>query len=92
MRVSHHGVYPVWSAFQAGRRLAVECGYCDQPHLIRDFQIFSDFTPDGFLPQNGAERPLQGHVPLNGSGVGRFYLILKQAAEGKNEVEEARFC
>jgi AraC-like DNA-binding protein len=26
-------------------RLAVDCGYCDQPHLIRDFVAFSGFTP-----------------------------------------------
>ncbi len=45
-------------------QLAVECGYFDQSHLIRDFQIFSGFTPAGFLRQKGAESPLQRHVPL----------------------------
>jgi AraC-like DNA-binding protein len=45
-------------------QLAVECGYFDQSHLIRDFQIFSGFTPAGFLHHRGVERPLQRHVPL----------------------------
>jgi AraC-like DNA-binding protein len=29
-------------------QLALECGYFDQSHLIRDFQEFADSTPDNF--------------------------------------------
>ena len=45
-------------------QLALECGYFDQSHLIRDFQQFSGFTPAGFLHEKGAQRPLPGHLPL----------------------------
>jgi len=30
-------------------RLAVDCGYFDQSHMIRDFLAFSDFSPADFL-------------------------------------------
>lgn len=30
-------------------QLALDCGYFDQSHLIRDFQEFADSTPDSFL-------------------------------------------
>lgn len=30
-------------------QLALECGYFDQSHLIRDFREFADSTPDGFI-------------------------------------------
>lgn len=32
-------------------RIAVDCGYYDQPHFINDFRLFSGLTPSAFLEQ-----------------------------------------
>lgn len=44
-------------------RFAPDCGYFDQSHFIRDFQLFSDLTPTEYVRQR-SERVLQNHVPL----------------------------
>lgn len=30
-------------------RIAVDCGYADQSHLIRDFKVLSGFTPQSLI-------------------------------------------
>lgn len=52
-------VAPDWA------RVAVDCGYFDQSHLIRDFLAFSGFSPAGYLRQR-SERVLPNHVPQAG--------------------------
>ena len=44
-------------------RLAFECGYCDQPHLIRDFRLFSGLSPTGCLHAHG-DQVKENHVPV----------------------------
>lgn len=46
-------------------RIAVDCGYFDQPHLIRDFQEFSGLTPADYL-RHQSEQVLPNHVPQTG--------------------------
>jgi AraC-like DNA-binding protein len=43
--------------------LALDCGYCDQAHLIRDFKAFAGITPTVYLGRRG---PHYNHVPLVG--------------------------
>jgi AraC-like DNA-binding protein len=54
---------PNWPA------LALECGYCDQSHMIRDFLAFSGYSPTEYLgrQQAFAEQGLRtkhNHMPL----------------------------
>jgi AraC-like DNA-binding protein len=54
---------PNWPA------LALECGYCDQSHMIRDFLAFSGFSPTEYLSRQRtfAEQGLRikhNHMPL----------------------------
>ena len=42
-------------------RVAVDCGYSDQPHLIHDFRAFSGIHPTAYRPTPNAGR---NHVPL----------------------------
>ena len=46
-------------------RVAVNCGYFDQPHLIRDFQEFSGLTPADYH-RRSIEQVLPNHVPQPG--------------------------
>ncbi|MEX0611330.1 MAG: helix-turn-helix domain-containing protein [Pirellulales bacterium] len=43
-------------------RVAVNCGYFDQSHLIRDFQAFSGLSPLTYL-RRASEHVLPNHVP-----------------------------
>lgn len=45
-------------------QLALECGYFDQSHLIRDFLAFSGFSPTTYLARADAERVKDNHVAL----------------------------
>jgi AraC-like DNA-binding protein len=49
-------------------QIALDCGYFDQAHFIRDFQSFSGFTPTGYtasyVGREGGEGRMN-HVPLN---------------------------
>ncbi|MGH8930211.1 MAG: helix-turn-helix domain-containing protein, partial [Egibacteraceae bacterium] len=42
-------------------RLASECGYYDQAHLIHDFRAFSGMSPSSYRPRSAWER---NHVQL----------------------------
>ena len=46
-------------------RVAVDCGYFDQSHLIRDFLAFSGLSPVDYFHQQ-SERVLPNHVPQSG--------------------------
>lgn len=46
-------------------RLAVDCGYFDQSHLIRDFLAFSGLSPADYLRRR-SEHVLPNHVPQAG--------------------------
>lgn len=50
---------PDWAA------VAVECGYFDQSHLIRDFWAFSGLSPVAYLNQR-SEHVMPNHVPQAG--------------------------
>ena len=52
-------VAPDWA------RVAVDCGYFDQSHLIRDFLAFSGLSPAGYLRRR-SEHVLPNHVPQAG--------------------------
>jgi AraC-like DNA-binding protein len=41
--------------------LALDCGFFDQAHLIRDFRAFSGFTPSEYLERRGSHF---NHVPV----------------------------
>jgi AraC-like DNA-binding protein len=46
-------------------QIAVNCGYFDQSHLIRDFLAFSGLSPVNYLGQS-SKRVLPNHVPQTG--------------------------
>lgn len=46
-------------------RIAVDCGYFDQSHLIRDFLEFSGLTPADYLRRQSGQ-VLPNHVPQGG--------------------------
>lgn len=41
--------------------VAADCGFYDQPHLVREFRVFSGLTPGQYLAQQG---PWANHVPI----------------------------
>jgi AraC-like DNA-binding protein len=58
---------------------AVECGYSDQSHMIRDFSEFSGMSPEAYLRQYRSFLAQQTHIkryhfPLS-SKAGQFYPI-----------------
>lgn len=58
--------------------IAAECGYCDQSHLIRDFEIFTGFTPVEYLNRQRhltahGVRAKPNHLPM--AEHGQFYPI-----------------
>lgn len=42
-------------------RVAADCGFHDQPHLVREFREFSGMTPSAYLAQRG---PFVNHIAL----------------------------
>jgi AraC-like DNA-binding protein len=46
-------------------RLAVDCGYFDQSHLIRDFLMFSGFSPSDYLRRQDYLRQHGVHIKRN---------------------------
>ncbi len=48
-------------------QVALECGFYDQSHLIREFQTFAGLAPGGYQPLS-AERP--NHVPIREAPAG----------------------
>jgi AraC-like DNA-binding protein len=67
--------FPDWSM------LAVQCGYFDQSHLIRDFIAFSGFRPTEFADHSS---PLakENHLPVFGSH-GSDFSNTERAADSK---------
>jgi AraC-like DNA-binding protein len=53
---------PVGAADGQWARLAGECGYHDQAHLIHEFRAFAGITPAGYRPRSAGEL---NHVPLH---------------------------
>lgn len=41
--------------------VAADCGFHDQPHLVREFRAFSGLTPTAYLSRQG---PWRNHVPI----------------------------
>ena len=61
--LSRRSAAPKWSA------LALECGYFDQSHMIRDFLAFSGFSPTEYSARQRAFaqqglRTKHNHMPL----------------------------
>jgi AraC-like DNA-binding protein len=42
-------------------RVAADCGFHDQPHLVREFRAFSGMTPGAYLARGGE---YMNHIPL----------------------------
>ena len=51
-----HHVCRLWHAGKSLTEIAFTAGYSDQPHLVRDFQLFTGTSPEKFFrtsaPQN----------------------------------------
>jgi AraC-like DNA-binding protein len=65
--------------------IAVECGYFDQSHLIREFLEFSGFTPAAYFLQYSRFREEHKHIksyhfPVT-SKAGQFYPIQKVSSD-----------
>jgi AraC-like DNA-binding protein len=59
LRLANSGSFPGFA------ELALDCGYYDQAHLIRDFKDFTGLTPGAYLACRGA---YDNHVPVVGPG------------------------
>jgi AraC-like DNA-binding protein len=46
-------------------RLALDCGYFDQSHMIRDFLMFSGFSPVDYLSRQNYLRQHGVHIKRN---------------------------
>jgi AraC-like DNA-binding protein len=68
--------------------LAVECGYFDQSHLIRDFIDFSGFSPTDFLDHSRAQSK-ENHLALLGEG-GSIYSNTGALSEPTLSARKAR--
>lgn len=42
--------------------IAADCGYCDQPHLVREFSAFAGMTPSAYMARQGL---YANHIPLD---------------------------
>jgi AraC-like DNA-binding protein len=54
-----------WTAVPNWGRVAVDCGYYDQSHLIHDFRLFSNLSPAEFVRQR-SDCVMQNHATLVG--------------------------
>jgi AraC-like DNA-binding protein len=59
LQIVHRVPEPDWG------ELALDHGYFDQSHLIRDFLAFSGFTPAGYLQRLSGLRRERMHVKFN---------------------------
>jgi transcriptional regulator GlxA family with amidase domain len=46
-RLQH--VCRLWDTGQTLTAIAFEAGYCDQPHMVRDFRLFTGTSPEEFF-------------------------------------------
>jgi AraC-like DNA-binding protein len=46
-RLQH--IYRLWDTGKTLTEIAFEAGYCDQPHMVRDFRLFTGTSPEEFL-------------------------------------------
>jgi len=65
LALARRDVAPDWA------RLAADCGYFDQSHLIRDFQAFSGFSPASYLRH-------QSHLRQQGLHIKRLHVPLAE--------------
>ncbi len=49
-RLQH--VCRLWDARKSLTEIAHEAGYTDQPHLVRDFRLFTGSSPENFFRRN----------------------------------------
>lgn len=47
VRLQH--VCRLWDARKSLTEIAFEAGYCDQPHFVRDFRLFTGTPPEGIV-------------------------------------------
>ena len=63
LRLIRHSAAPDWST------IALDAGYCDQSHMIRDFAAFSGFSPADYVRRqrllaDQGVRTKHNHIPL----------------------------
>lgn len=49
-RLQH--IFRLWDKGQNLTNIALEAGYCDQPHMVRDFRFFTGTSPEDFFRRN----------------------------------------